>query len=136
MRHFLKGSVFVVATLMGMVLTPDAASAQRNCKKGIPCGGTCIAASKTCHVGTPAARPTARPESTSDVAPKVIPQSKPHPLFSVASSGQWVGSSRGHTYYRDGCSGASKLAKSNLLHFKSEADAKAAGFKRSAQKGC
>ena len=34
------------------------AEGQKNCRKGIPCGNTCIAANKVCHVGTPATPPT------------------------------------------------------------------------------
>ena len=40
------------------------ASAQTNCKKGIPCGNTCIAANKTCRVGTGSATaPRAEPRA-------------------------------------------------------------------------
>jgi hypothetical protein len=39
--------------VVGLLLLamPSILSAQRNCKKGIPCGGTCISAAKTCHIG-------------------------------------------------------------------------------------
>ena len=39
--------------ILSLLLVPIAstAGAQRHCKKGIPCGGTCISATKTCHVG-------------------------------------------------------------------------------------
>jgi len=37
------------------------ADGQKNCRKGIPCGNTCIAANKVCHVGTPANPPAAPP---------------------------------------------------------------------------
>lgn len=48
----------------------------------------------------------------------------------------WVGSSKGKTYYRAGCRGASKLAAKNLISFKSEEDAKKAGYTHSRQRGC
>jgi hypothetical protein len=38
--------------LIGILLIPSLLSAQRNCKKGILCGNTCISATKVCHVGT------------------------------------------------------------------------------------
>lgn len=48
-----------------LVLLPIALlRAQRNCKTGVPCGGSCISASKACHVGAsaPAAgKDTVRP---------------------------------------------------------------------------
>jgi hypothetical protein len=50
-----------------LILGPTALFAQRRCVKGIPCGGSCIAANKVCRVGaptptpTPAAKDTVRP---------------------------------------------------------------------------
>jgi hypothetical protein len=38
-------------TLLLVAIAAQSATAQKNCKKGIPCGNTCISASKTCHVG-------------------------------------------------------------------------------------
>lgn len=37
---------------VAFLLPVAVAAGQKTCKKGIPCGGTCISASKTCHVGT------------------------------------------------------------------------------------
>jgi hypothetical protein len=48
----------------------------------------------------------------------------------------WAGSSKGRTYYHAGCAGARKLAAKNLVYFKSEEDAKKAGYTRSRQRGC
>lgn len=101
------------------------AEAQKNCKKGIPCGGTCIAANKTCHVGT--ATPATSP-AVAATAAEVAAKSD--------ATGQWIGSSAGHTYYHAGCSGAKSLKPANVIHFKTEADAKKAGYTHSAQKGC
>jgi hypothetical protein len=109
----------LVALLLVVAAAP--LSAQKRCKKGIPCGNTCIAANKVCHVGTPAA--TAAP----------APATTPSPSTNDAP---WVGSSRGRTYYRAGCAGAKKLAPQNLITFKSEAEAKRAGYVHSTQKGC
>ena len=38
------------------ITTPDHAEAQRNCRKGIPCGNTCISATKVCRIGSSTAR--------------------------------------------------------------------------------
>ena len=108
--------------LLLLAAAPSIAQAQKNCKKGIPCGNSCIAANKTCRVGTPSTQPSAASRADSSAA--------------VTSTGEWVGSSRGHTYYRAGCSGANKLAKGNLIYFKSEADAKKAGYTHSVSRGC
>ncbi len=43
------------------LLLPVALFAQPRCTKGKPCGNSCIAVSKTCRIGTPAARPAPPP---------------------------------------------------------------------------
>lgn len=101
--------------VLGLLISPAVAHAQKVCSKGVACGDSCISATKTCHIATPA-------KTTS--------------VTTVTTEGDWVASARGHTYYRSGCAGAKKLNVSNLVHFKTEADAKKAGLKRSAQKGC
>jgi hypothetical protein len=55
------------------------ADAQRRCSKGIPCGNTCIAAGRTCRVGTPSANPqppTQMPSTPSSPPPPgtLLPQ--------------------------------------------------------------
>jgi len=112
-----------------LLLVPaSAALAQKNCKKGIPCGNTCIAANKTCRVGTPAAsKPAQAPPAAKAPATTAAP---------TVASGDWAASSIGTTYYRAGCSGAKKLSPKNLVFFKTEEDAQKAGYRRSSQKGC
>jgi hypothetical protein len=74
-------------TFLGLsLLVVSNAEGQKNCRKGNPCGNTCIAANKVCHIGTPSTPPTT---SGSDSAPVVQKDSM-----------AWVASSRGHTYYR------------------------------------
>lgn len=60
-------------TTLALLLLATPAASQKRCVKGIPCGGTCISASKTCHVGSGSAtarRPTspARPTLTATIA--------------------------------------------------------------------
>lgn len=185
--------------------------AQRRCTKGIPCGNTCIAANRTCRVGTtprqpttapaartPAAAPPAAPLAAA-AAPLIAPASEGLAVPGVpgyvaldsielrevqearqraldrlgiaspraestpaltleqaraldaqaraareaaagapnrASNGPWVASSRGTTYYRNGCSGARGLAVQNRIYFQSEEEARAAGYRRSTARGC
>ena len=40
-----------VLGFLAVGLAANGALAQRNCKKGIPCGGSCISARDVCHVG-------------------------------------------------------------------------------------
>jgi hypothetical protein len=68
--------------------------------------------------------------------PKPAKTAKADTVSVAAQRGDWVGSSKGKTYYRAGCAGARKLAVKNLVHFKSEEDAKKAGYTHSRQRGC
>lgn len=101
------------------------ASAQKRCKKGIPCGNTCISAAKTCRIGTPTPAPQIEQR-------RIVPSTDQ----AADSAAPWVASSRGKTYYMAGCAGAKQLAPATRIGFKSEEDAKKAGYRRSTQKGC
>lgn len=114
--------------LVFLAALPTALEAQKNCTKGIPCGNTCIAANKTCRVGTTSARPA--PPATTVAPASALKAEAP------ATSGEWVASTRGRTYYKAGCSGARKLSAANLTYFKTEDEARAAGYTRSVQRGC
>lgn len=93
--------------------------AQKNCTKGKPCGNSCIARSKTCHVGAGAASGSA---SSHAVRP-------PEGM-------RYVASTRGRTYYHVSCSGWRSLARSNLRWFATREEAARAGLRPSVQAGC
>lgn len=113
----------ILFALLGLsLLVVSNAEAQRNCRKGIPCGNTCIAANKVCHVGTPAVTPTPAISDSTAVARR--------------DSMMWVASSRGHTYYRRGCSTANHLSRANRIYFRTEEEAQRAGYHRSTSRGC
>ncbi len=117
---------YALFTCLGLsLLAVSNAEGQKNCRKGIPCGNTCIAANKVCHVGTPSTAPTASPAAASD-STAVAP----------TNSMAWVASSRGHTYYRRGCSTANRLSSANLIYFQTEEEAQRAGYRRSTSRGC
>jgi len=60
---------YALFTFVGLsLLVVGNAEGQRNCRKGLPCGNTCIAANRVCHVGTPATPPST--PLASAVAPK------------------------------------------------------------------
>lgn len=109
------------------LVVPTALMAQKRCTKGIPCGNTCIAANKVCRVGSGTPTPAA------GVAPRAT---RTDTAAVAGASSPWVASSIGRTYYRNGCAGASRLAKRNLIWFPTEDSAQAAGFKRSTARGC
>ena len=98
--------------IAALIAFPAAADAQKRCVKGKPCGNTCIAANKTCRVATAPAR--AEPDAN---AP-------------------WVASSQGQVYYKRGCSNANGLAPANRIYFRTEEEARGAGYRRSTSRGC
>ncbi len=114
-------------TLLGLsLLIAGSAEGQKNCRKGIPCGNTCIAANKVCHIGTPSTPPTTSTAPTGNDSTAVAP----------TNNMAWVASSRGHTYYRPGCSTANRLSPANLIYFRTEEEAQQAGYRRSTSRGC
>ena len=108
------------------LLAVSYAEGQKNCRKGIPCGNTCIAANKVCHVGTPSTPSSTSPAPASSDSAGVVPK----------DAAAWVASSRGHTYYRRGCSTANRLSPANLVYFQTEEEAQRAGYRRSTSRGC
>lgn len=60
----------------------------KNCRKGIPCGNTCISASKRCHSGSASPRSQTRtpPRQVQDAAkpPPAAAPAKPAPAREVA----------------------------------------------------
>jgi len=114
-------------TLLGLsLLVASNAEGQKNCRKGIPCGNTCIAANKVCHVGTPATPATTPPTAARNDSTAAAPK----------DGAAWVPSSRGHTYYRRGCGTTNRLSPANLIYFRTEEEAQQAGYRRSTSRGC
>ena len=113
-----------IATLLAFAQPSEA---EKRCRKGIPCGNTCISATKTCHVGSGDAT-SARPLTSSAAA-----DSQPDTAHVPAA---WVASSRGSTYYRNGCSGGRRLSPENRIYFATEEQAQRAGYRRSRTDGC
>ena len=120
----MKRMLGVLMLVLVSMATPRHVQAQKNCKKGIPCGNSCIAANKTCRIG-------ATPAPSSADTKRVVQGS-----VGNSGDGDWIASSRGTTYYKAGCSGANKLSAANVIRFKSEDEAQKAGYHRSATKGC
>src|SRR5712692_7988765 len=124
LTRFFKTAVrrILFASLGLSLLVATNAGGQKNCRKGIPCGNTCIAANKVCHIGTPSTPPTTSRSDSTAVA--------------QTDSVAWVASSRGHTYYRRGCSTANRLSRANLIYFHTEEEAQRVGYHRSTSRGC
>lgn len=111
----------LVVALLSIAMAPSPGMAV-NCKKGIPCGNSCISASKTCRIGPPAEAPAGAGAGTA-AAP-------------ASGNNSWVGSVSDRVFFRAGCSAARDLAPANSRFFATDAAAIAAGFRRSAVPGC
>ena len=115
------------ALILGLtLLVVSKAEGQKNCRKGIPCGNTCIAANKVCRIGTPSTSPATQPSPTVSDSTAIAP----------TNTMAWVASPRGHTYYRRGCSTANRLSSANVIYFRTEEEAQRAGYRRSTSRGC
>lgn len=103
----------------------------QNCKKGIPCGNSCISATKVCRIGT-----------TPPAAPRQSESPDPLPARGLLSSaaapegGAWVASVDGTVYYSAGCATARKLSEDERVYFTTEIDARIQGYKRSKARNC
>jgi hypothetical protein len=115
-----------LSVLVVLVTFLVVAAAQTQCVNGRPCGHTCIAVRKSCHVERPAYAPP------SDTAAAPAERARAEPGDGMA----WVASSRGEVYYRRGCRNANRLVAENRVYFRTEEEAKRAGYRRSGSPGC
>lgn len=113
------------------LLLPPALLAQKRCKKGIPCGGTCIAANKVCRVGgapsTPAPVSPQSPRSPGSRSPSAAVTAD-----STAAVKVWVNSKSG-VYH---CPGTRWYGATKNGSYAPEVDALAAGIRPAYGKKC
>ncbi len=108
---------------LACLLCGTRADAQRNCRKGIPCGNTCISATKTCRIGS-GTRPAAKPNPSS--TPKA------QTLVAPADSAQWpwVADTIQRIYLASACIGTASLPASARMLFRREQEIQRLGFVR------
>lgn len=117
------------------------AEAQKNCKKGIPCGNTRISATKTCRIGTSSSTPRPRTLASPSTAPSEGEANQLAPADgenrgTIPSDFPWVGSLADKVYFRATCHPAQDLARPNRRYFLNEAEVAEAGYRRSRTPGC
>lgn len=126
------GKRFVVRLFTSiLILLCGSTAIAKNCKNGIPCGNSCIAASKTCHIGT-------APSSASALATGTPSAHLSNGTTATASTDAvlWVGSISDHVYFLGSCVAAKDIASTNRRIFSSEADAISQGYRHSGVPGC
>jgi Metal binding domain of Ada len=128
-----------ILCLLSVVLVAPLA-AQKNCKKGIPCGNSCISADKVCRIGAPTAtpRPVATPESPTSPARSLVAPATADSGNPAATTAEypWVASFADGVYFRADCPAAQDLAPANRRFFRTHQDAEAVGFRRSRTPDC
>lgn len=125
-----------LAALALLVICGSAADAQKRCTKGIPCGNTCISATKTCRIGSSAPTPPPKTPATSARTP-----ARDTTVASRDSTLPWVATRTGSTFYLNSptCLSARtvrSLRPESVVFFKSEEDAKKYGLEKSAARDC
>lgn len=113
----------VIVCLYLLLMLPATVEAQKNCTKGIPCGNTCISASKVCRIGSTRTAPT--PTYVVPVAITAAAADEPD---------KWLTQAHGRVYYRASCQAAKELPEP--IYFKSQAEAIQLGYRRSQVPGC
>jgi len=139
--HLISPAAFLVC----FILIAPTASAQR-CVKGIPCGNTCISATKTCRVGSGSATSAREPETKrpttkqadSAMAATYLSITSRSTKSSTASPNDtlFVGSRVDGVFFLRTCLAAQDLAMENRRYFKTEKDAAEAKYRRSRVPGC
>ena len=135
------GAVLLICAILG-----TSQFGAPNCKKGQPCGNSCISWNSTCHIGKPT---PPSPQRTNIPAPNSgnkqlstlvedLDQS-PGAVNTISlgdPSWQWVGSIADEVYFRSSCIAAQDLAATNRRYFFSDKSAQDAGFRRSRTPTC
>ena len=129
---------YCVRLALALGLVAASLAAQPHCRKGIPCGNSCISASKTCRIGSPSQRPPATP------APKPVERAAPAAAALLAAPEAapatadtlrpWVVSVTGATYYASACSGATSIPADSRMFYRAEENLKRLGMSRASPK--
>lgn len=112
-------TLVVLAILVGW---PSITEAQKNCTKGIPCGNSCISASKVCRINS-SSRSSLDTEGARD------------PFADTAAArGRYAALPNGKVYYFTTCQAARELPE--RIYFKTEQEARDSGRMPSRVPGC
>lgn len=124
----LVSSAAVLLALMALSVPADA---QKRCTKGIPCGNTCIAANKTCRIGTsPSTAPSDRqaPPRPSSASATATTQDTP----ASGSTRVWLNTGSG-VYH---CPGTRWYGQTKAGEYLTESAAVSRGYRPAGGKSC
>lgn len=117
----MRSAVVAVALI---TVAAVASEAQPNCRKGKPCGNTCIAQNRTCRVGPPSPASTT-PRAAPSQANRLVSAEEATPL-------PWLAGSSTRTYYASACAGASRIPTADRTFFRLEEGLQRIGYTRAA----
>lgn len=128
----------LVRSALLLALSTLPALGQPNCRKGKPCGNTCIAQNRTCRIApvgeSPARRPAAEPARGLLAAPvgTMRDDSLGAPLL------PWIAVEDRRLYYASACAGAAAIPLAQRRYFRAEETLQRIGYRRAevAQEAC
>ena len=117
-------SVFAVLCLI--VTLPVSLEAQKNCKKGKPCGNSCISVDKVCRIESSPTPAYVAPQSVAPAGSRAVP---------AENTKDWLALFNTKVYYKASCQAARELP-GPYHYFSTEAEAQQVGYRRSQVPGC
>lgn len=142
MSRLILSWLFLALTLQ------SGASWSANCKKGKPCGNSCISWDKTCRIGSsysppPASSyspPPATLYSSPSTAQPQAQQYRPAAAAPLESGGtlptEWVADPATRVYFRGGCEASRLVPQGRQVRIRHEQTLIGMGYKRSNEPGC
>ncbi len=133
---------------MALLCALSAPSFSANCKKGKPCGNSCISWDKTCRIGSsysppPASSyspPPATLYSSPSTAQPQAQQYRPSAAAPLESGGtlptEWVADPATRVYFRAGCEASGLVPQERQVRIRHEQTLIGMGYKRSNEPGC
>ena len=128
----------VLCTALGLFFISEV-EAQKKCTKGIPCGNTCIAANKTCRIGTSSTTPETTPKPLATTAPATGTTARaPLDIPAGDSTWGWTAARSGDVYYANvqSCVYLQRVQAGQRIYFRTSKEAEAYGLTRSLNSGC
>ncbi len=125
----------IVMYVLSAVSLPSTAEGQKRCKKGIPCGGACISASRTCRIGSPSPEPASadKPASSPPTQPTSDSSTKPTSDTTQAGSTKvWI-NIKSRVYH---CPGTRYFGATASGKYSTEREAIAAGIRGANGRRC
>lgn len=120
---------FLASIIFAFLFLPTSAEAQKNCKKGIPCGNSCISAKKVCRIGSST---SSVPSSTPTPAPSRPTDSTKKAEESGSSTKVWI-NTKSNVYH---CPGTRYFGTTAKGRYSTEKEAIAEGNRAAYGKAC